>query len=65
VGCERAYTIADLTNVRSRKGVARVGWTERGRHLFIQPRKMGRTWIVRLRGDVEPILRNLREQGVV
>lgn len=64
LGCQRAYTIADLTNVRSRKGVVRVGWKRRGHHLFVKPRKLNRTWIIQLGGDVEPILRGLREQGL-
>ena len=57
IGCTRAYTITDLTLAWSRRGVLRVGWKRRGHHVFITPRWLARTWIVRLGGDVEPILR--------
>ena len=57
VGCKRAYTITDLTLAWSRRGVLRVGWQRRGHHMFITPRWLARTWIVRLGGNVEPIFR--------
>lgn len=57
IGCKRAYTITDLTLAWSRRGVKRVGWQRRGHHAFITPRWLGKTWIVRLGGNVEPILR--------
>jgi GNAT superfamily N-acetyltransferase len=58
-GCRRAYTITDLTKAGARRGVLRVGWRQRGHHLFITARWLGRTWVVRLGGDVEPILRDV------
>ncbi|MEO8304439.1 MAG: hypothetical protein ABI724_09990 [Betaproteobacteria bacterium] len=57
-GCKRAYTITDLTKARARRGVIRVGWRWRGHHLFISSRWLGRTWIVPLAGDTEPVLRD-------
>jgi hypothetical protein len=57
VGCTRAYTITDLTLAWSRRGVLRIGWKRRGHHMFITPRGVAKTWIVRLGGDVEPIVR--------
>ena len=57
LGCKRAYTITDLTLAWSRRGVLRIGWQRRGHHMFITPRGLTRTWIVRLGGNVEPIVR--------
>lgn len=57
LGCKRAYTITDLTLAWSRRGVLRIGWQRRGHHMFITPRGLARTWIVRLGGNVEPIVR--------
>jgi len=57
-GIQRAYTITDLTKAGSRRGIRRIGWRYRGHHLFVRPRGLRRTWIVRLGGDIEPILRD-------
>lgn len=57
LGCRLAYTITDLTLAWSRRGVLRIGWKRRGHHMFITPRGLAKTWIVRLGGDVEPIVR--------
>ena len=59
-GCHHAYTITDLFKAGSRRGVRRIGWRERGRLVYITPRKLGRTWMVRLGGDVEPMFRQAR-----
>jgi len=59
LGCKRAYTITDLTKAASRRGVVQVGWKYRGNHLFASLRGLDRTWIIRLGGDVEPLLREL------
>ena len=60
LGCRHGYTIADLANPKAYRGVLRVGWRRRGHHLFVKVRGVRRTWIVRLGGDIEPILRKLR-----
>jgi GNAT superfamily N-acetyltransferase len=61
LGFRRAYTITDLTKAESRRGVLRAGAKQRGHHLFITPRGWGRTWVVRLAGDIEPIIRDIPE----
>ena len=58
-GCTRAYTITDLTKAGSRRGVLRVGWRQRGHHLFITANWLARTWVIPLGGDIEPIMREL------
>ena len=63
-GCHCAYTITDYTNARPRRGVLRVGWRRQGHHLFLTPRRLGRTWMLPLGGDVGPIVRNLRGEPV-
>ena len=60
-GCHRAYTITDLTKAGSRRGVRRIGWKERGIILYATPRGLGRTWLFRLSGDLEPMFRYARE----
>jgi len=59
-GCRRAYTITDLTKAGSRRGVHRIGWSRRGSILYITPRGLKRTWMVRLGGDLEPLFDNVR-----
>lgn len=59
-GCHRAYTITDLTRAGSRRGVKRVGWQRRGSILYVSPRGLQRTWLVRLGGDLEPIFDKAR-----
>lgn len=62
-GYRLAFTITDLTKVGSRRGLARVGgWRIRGHHVLITPRRLGRSWMIRLKGDVSPIVRDF--QGV-
>ena len=64
-GCHRAYTITDMTKAASRRGLRRVGgWTRRGKILYISPRGLGRTWLVRLGGDIEPMFRHARASMV-
>jgi len=63
-GCRLAYTIADFTNARPRRGILRIGWKYRGHHLFIGPRRMGRTWMLRLGGDVGPVVRDLAGEPI-
>lgn len=65
MGCTRAYTITDLTLAWSRRGVRRVGWTRRGHHMFITPRGLRKTWILRLGGNVEPIFRTVLDSPLV
>ena len=59
-GCHRAYTITDLTKAGSRRGVKRVGWQRRGSILYVTPRGLQRTWLVRLGGDLEPMFDHAR-----
>lgn len=59
-GCHRAYTITDLTKAGSRRGVKRVGWQRRGSILYVTPRGLQRTWLVRLWGDLEPMFDHAR-----
>ena len=59
-GCHRAYTITDLTKAGSRRGVKRVGWQRRGSILYVTPRGLRRTWLVRLGGDLEPMFEHAR-----
>ena len=61
-GCHRAYTITNLTKAGARRGLRRVGWRRRGKVLFIGARGLGRTWLLRLSGDVEPIFRHSSER---
>ena len=58
-GYTLAYTITDLVKAGARRGVLRVGWSRRGHHLFISSRRLERTWVIPLGGDVEPIMRGL------
>jgi len=58
--CHHAYTITDLFKAGSRRGVRRIGWRQRGRLLYITPRRLRRTWMLRLAGDVEPMFRHAR-----
>ncbi len=59
-GCHRAYTITDLFKAGSRRGVRRIGWQQRGLILYLTPRGLGRTWLLRVSGDLEPIFRHAR-----
>jgi hypothetical protein len=59
-GCRHAFTITDLFKAGSRRGVKRVGWSQRGRLLYVTPRRLGRTWMLRIGGDVEPMFRHAR-----
>jgi GNAT superfamily N-acetyltransferase len=60
LGCHRAYTLTDFTKAGSRRGVRRVGWSQRGLLLYVIPRGLGRTWLLRLAGDLEPMFRHAR-----
>lgn len=57
-GYRVAYTTTDLSRTRSRRGLVRLGWTVCGRLLYIIPRGLGRTFIVRLSGRYGPIIRS-------
>jgi len=57
-GYRLAYTITDITKAGARRGILRVGWRKRGQHITITPRRLGRTWMFRLSGDVGPIARD-------
>ena len=58
LGCHRAFTITDLTKAASRRGLRRVGgWKPCGKILYITPRGLRRTWLLRLGGDLGPMFR--------
>lgn len=59
-GYRVAYTTTDLSRARSRRGLRRLGWTICGRLLYIIPRGLRRTLIVRLSGRYGPIIRSAR-----
>ena len=59
-GNHRAYTITDMMKAGSRRGVKRLAWERRGVILYVTPRAMGRTWLFRLSGDLEPIFSQAR-----
>jgi len=59
-GYHLALTITDLTKAGSRRGILRIGWRKRGHHMLITPRGLGRSWMIRLGGDVSPITRDLQ-----
>jgi len=63
-GCRLAYTITDFTNARPRRALLRIGWKYRGHHLFIVPRRIGRSWMLRLGGNVDPIVRDLAGEPI-
>ncbi len=60
LGYQRAYTITDLTKAGSRRGVNRIGWARRGSILYVSPRGLKRTWLVRLGGDLTPLFDHVR-----
>jgi len=59
-GYRVAYTTTDLSRTRSRRGLLRLGWALCGRLLYIIPRGLRRTMIVRLSGRYGPIIRSAR-----
>lgn len=63
-GLKRAWTITDITKGGSRRGVRRVGWQRCGQLVYITPRKLGRTWLLRLGGNVEPMFRRAQREAI-
>jgi hypothetical protein len=59
-GCHLAYTITDITKAGARRGVLRVGWRKRGQHLTVSPRRIAKSWMFRINGDVTPIVREVQ-----
>lgn len=59
-GYRMAYTITDIIKAGARRGLLRVGWRKRGQHVTITPRRLGRTWMVRLYGNISPIARDFQ-----
>lgn len=59
-GCHRAYTITDFTKAGSRRGVKRVGWRRRGLVMYLTPRGLKRTFLVKLGGDLAPMFDQAR-----
>ncbi|MCZ6890380.1 MAG: hypothetical protein O7H39_17970 [Gammaproteobacteria bacterium] len=64
-GYRRAYTMTDITKTGSRRGVLRVGWERCGKLLYLIPRGLGKTFIIRLGGSLGPLVRSLEpdEEG--
>ena len=60
LGYQRAYTITDITKAGSRRGVNRIGWSRRGSILYVTPRGLKRTWLIRLGGDLTPLFDHAR-----
>lgn len=63
-GLRRAWTITDSTKAISRRGLRRIGWRWSGQLLYVTPRRLGRTWLLRLGGNVEPMFRRARRDGL-
>lgn len=63
-GCHRAYTITDFTKAGSRRGVKRVGWRRRGLIMYVSPRGLKRTSLVKLSGDLTPMFDQARTMVV-
>ena len=53
-----AYTMTDLVKTRSRRGLYRLGWRREGTLLYLIPRGLGRTFVMRLAGSLGPITRS-------
>lgn len=62
-GFKRAWTITDSTKAISRRGLRRVGWHRSGQLLYITPRRLGRTWLLRLGGNVAPMFRRAQRDS--
>ncbi len=61
-GNRRAFTLVDLENARSRRGVLRTGWQTYGVAFYIKPRGCDRILLFRLHGRLDPILRPSRDK---
>ena len=57
VGCHRAYTMANLYKVRSRRGTLSLGYRLYGVLLYFLPRRIERVFLVRLRGRWDVLFR--------
>ncbi len=51
-----AYSLSQLENVRSRKGLHRIGYRVRGRFLLVRPRLPRREFPIRLSGRLDPLV---------
>jgi hypothetical protein len=58
-GRRRAYTLARLGHRRPRRGIERLGWRTRCTLVYFVPRKRRRLLMLRLGGDMEPLLRGM------
>jgi GNAT superfamily N-acetyltransferase len=58
-GYKRAFTLADITNRRSLRGVRRLGWDTYGIALYMRPRGTKKVLLFCLRGRLDPLLREL------
>jgi GNAT superfamily N-acetyltransferase len=61
-GNRRAFTLVDLENARSRRGVLRTGWQTYGVAFYIKLRGSERILLFRLHGRLDPILRRARDK---
>ncbi len=57
IGRRKAYTSTGLEATGSRRGLLRLGWKPIGTLLYVIPRRFGRTYLIRLQGDLGPLLR--------
>lgn len=63
-GRVRAFTLIDLANTRSLRGVRRLGWMIHGVALYVRPRRTTRIFLLRLYGRLDPLLRTLPTTAV-
>lgn len=59
IGCRTAYTSTDVVSTGSRRGLSRLGWRPFATVLYAVPRRLGRTYLVRLSGTLGLLLRPL------
>lgn len=57
VGVRRAYTSTDLIKTGSRRGLVRLGWKPYAKVLYVAPRGLHRTFVLRMGGKLELLLR--------
>ena len=62
IGCRAAYTSTDVVSTGSRRGLMRLGWRPFATVLYAVPRRLGRTYLVRLSGTLGLLLRPLEPE---
>jgi hypothetical protein len=56
-GCHKAYTTTNIEHRASFKAFEQLGWQILGYFLCLSPKNEGRSRLIRLRGSIEPMLR--------